>query len=56
MFKFSVTSKMIALALAGGLMVGCEKDNPNTPVPTPTNDGLTFHLGYGKCLFSTFYW
>lgn len=45
MFKLNL--KMVAFALAGGLMVSCEKDNPNTPIPTPTNDGLTFHLGYG---------
>lgn len=48
MIKLNLTSKMIALALAGGLVVGCKKDTPNdTPAPTPNNDGITFHLGYG---------
>lgn len=48
MLKLNVTSKMIALALAGGLLVGCSKDNPtDKPVEPQNNDALTFHLGYG---------
>lgn len=41
-----LTSKMIALALAGGLIVGCSKDKGETPQPPPTETEI-FHIAYG---------